>query len=62
MLVDVDLSLLSFASRLVGQQDAFLQLSSELLVDSSRFCEVANWQPFVDPCAELEFTAKSFLV
>lgn len=62
MLVDVDLSLLSFASRLVGQQDAFLQLSSELLVNSSRFCEVANWQPFVDPCAELEFTAKSFLV
>lgn len=62
MLVDVDLSLLYFASRLVGRQDAFLQLSSELLVDSTRFCEAANWQPFLDPFAELEFTAKSFRV
>ncbi len=61
MLVDLDLRILSIASRLLGREDAFLQLSSELIVDSSRFCEAANWIPFLSPHAELELTARSFL-
>jgi hypothetical protein len=61
MLVDLDPRFLSFASRLIGMHDSFLQLSSELLVDSGRFRALSNWHPFLDPYVELELTAQSFL-
>lgn len=59
-LVDFSPLFLSYAMRLIGKYDAFTQLSSELLVDSSRFRQVLNWHPFLDPFESLRLTACSF--
>lgn len=60
VLVDFSPLLLSGATRLIGKYDVFTQLSSELLVDSSRFRQVSCWHPFRDPFEELRLTASSF--
>jgi len=59
-LVDCDPSLLAASSRLLGKKAILDQLSSELLVDSSRFQSVANWIPSVHPVDGLRVTASSF--
>jgi len=46
---------------LVGKNDAFNQLSSELIIDASRFCNDFNWIPSHHPFDMLKATSGSFV-
>jgi len=59
-LVGCDSNLLAASFKLLGKKSIFDQLSSELLVDSSRFRSIASWAPSVHPVDGLRVTAASF--
>ena len=60
-LVGCDPDLLAWFCKLLGKKSIFDQLSSELLVDSSRFQRIANWVPPVHTLDGLRLAAASFV-
>ena len=59
-LVSCDPKLLAACFMLLGKKHIFDQLSTELLVDASRFRLDTNWSPCVHPVDALRLTAASF--